>query len=103
MNSEADGGSSLKEASSVFARIDAPSIRQVLTVIIFFFYLFLGIWKINADFRTMYRRAFYGWAGPQEYMWVSKDPRQLSQRAQLKVSIMANLWYLTTGLVLVRK
>lgn len=36
-------------------------------------------------------------------MWVSKDPRQLSQRAQLKVSIMANLWYLTTGLVLVRK
>lgn len=51
----------------------------------------------------MYRRAFYGWAGPQKYMWVSKDPRQLSQRAQLKVSIMANLWYLTTGLVLVRK
>lgn len=102
MNSEADGGSFLKGASSVFARIDAPSIRQVLTVINFF-KLFLGIWKINADFRTMSRRAFYGWPGPQEYMWVSKDPRQLSQRAQLKVSTMANLWYLTTGLVLVRE
>lgn len=50
----------------------------------------------------MSRRAFYGWAGPQEYMWVSKDPRQLFQRAQLKVSTMANLWYFTTGLVLVR-
>lgn len=36
MNSEADGSSSLRGASSVFALIDAPSIRQVLTVINFF-------------------------------------------------------------------
>lgn len=42
MNSEADGGSSLKGASSVFAQTDVPSIRQVLTVLNFFFSSFLG-------------------------------------------------------------